>query len=404
MKFTKAAIEGLELPAGKAEMIFWDSATPGFGVRLRAKSKTWRVQYRTAEGRQRSESLGDIRKVDLDSARKAAKQRFALVQLGRDPGGEREAARRAQVAEGLTLAAVSESYLSAKQAALRPSSYAQAKRYFTRHWKPFHDLLLGSISRAQIAARLHELVRDHGRTAAARARSNLAALYAWAMREGLVETNPVVATNNPENGIRSRERVLSDAELATVWRCCSDDDGGTIVKLLILTGCRRDEIGKLKWGEINFDTGLMRLPGERTKNHRALELTLPPLALDLLRSVKMEGREGEYVFGRGDGFRAWSWVTIALRLRVQQAQGQAPEHFVLHDLRRSMRTGLGRLGIPPHVAELCLNHAKGGLQATYDRFSYSPQIKAALATWADHVQAIVEGRVADNVVPMMQVN
>jgi integrase len=322
-----------------------------------------------------------------------------MVQLGRDPGSEREAARRAQVAEGLTFAAVSESYLQAKQEALRSSSYAQAKRYFALHWKPFHDKPLGSISRAQVALRLRELIDKHGRIAAARARSNLSALFAWAIREGLVDANPVVATNNPENGVRSRERVLSDTELATLWRCCSDDDGGTIVKLLILSGCRRDEIGKLKFSEIDLETGLLRIPGERTKNHRTLELTLPPLALDLLRAVKRQGRPGPYVFGRGDGFRAWSWATIVLRMRMQ-ARGQA-SNFVLHDLRRSMRTGLGRLGIAPHVAELCLGHAKGGLQATYDRFSYQPQIAAALAAWADHVQSIVEGRPA-NVVPMIQ--
>ena len=363
MKFTKAAIEGLELPADKAEMVVWDSATPGFGVRIRPTSRTWRVQYRTADGKQRSESLGDIRQVDLESARRIAKQRFAMVQLGRDPGGERDAARRAQAATALTLAVASERYLEAKKPVLRQSSYTQAERFFAMHWKPLGDLPLESIRRAQIAARLHELVKDHGRIAAARARSNLSALYTWAMKEGYVDTNPVTATNNPAENVKPRERVLSDAEIAAVWHACLDDDAGRIVKLLILTGCRREEIGKLKFSEVNLETGLMSIPPGRTKNYRTLELPLPPLALDILRSVKQEGRPGEYVFGRGNGFAAWAWATLSLHARISAAQGKALEKWVLHDLRRTMRTGLGRLGIAPHIAELCVGHARAGISS-----------------------------------------
>jgi integrase len=403
MKFTKAAIEGLELAAGKSEMVFWDSATPGFGCRIRPTSRTWRIQYRTAQGRQRSEALGDIRKVSLEDACRIARQRFAAIELGRDPGAERAAARRASVAAELTFAVAAARYMEVKRRTLRASTCSQAQRFFVMHWKPLHDLPLDSIKRSQIAAHLHELVKEHGRMAAARARANLSALFNWAMKEGLVDGNPVTATNDPQAGIRPRERTLSDEELATVWRCCLDDNAGAIIKLLILTGARRDEIGRLKWSEINLGTGQLSVPGERTKNHRALELTLPPVALRILQKIKMEGRGGEFVFGRGDGgFAAWSWATLSLRARITHALGRAPERFTLHDLRRTMRTGLGRLGIPPHIAELAINHARAGIQAIYDKHSYQPQIAAALAAWADHVQAIVEGRAAANVVPMMQ--
>jgi integrase len=185
---------------------------------------------------------------------------------------------------------------------------------------------------------------------------------------------------------------LTDQELVAVWNACAADDYGRIVKLLILTGCRREEIGGLRWDEIDFDTGVMTIPGERTKNHRALALTLPPVALDILRSAKRrEGRE--YVFGnRGGSFCGWSYAAMALNTRISAAEGKSLPPFVLHDLRRTYRSGLGKLGVRPDVAELCINHVKGGIQAVYDKYRYEREIKSALALWADHVLAAVENR------------
>jgi Arm DNA-binding domain len=231
MRFTKAAIESLTLPAGKSEWIAWDDSLPGFGVRVRATSKAWRIQYRIGR-QQRSESLGDVRRVALENARKIARQRFAQAELGVDPAAEKAKARTAAMAAKLTLGAVADRYLQAKQHALRSSTYDGAVRYFGRHWGPLRDRPLDSIKRADIALRLGELVEMHGRSAAARARSHLSACFSWAMREGLCEVNPCVATNDPEQGVPSRERVLPDRELAVIWKACADDEFGRIIKLL----------------------------------------------------------------------------------------------------------------------------------------------------------------------------
>jgi integrase len=215
------------------------------------------------------------------------------------------------------------------------------------------------------------------------------------MKEALCqsESNPVTATHDPGDGMQSRDRVLSDRELALVWRESGDGSFGKIVKLLVLTGARREEIGALRWSEVDLETGVMTVPGTRTKNHRTLILTLPPVALDILRS--MPRREGiDHVFGaRNSGFQAWNSSRLALDHRITIAeQGKPLPRWVLHDLRRTMRSGLGQLGVRPDVAELVINHAKGGIQATYDRYSYQREIKHALAQWADHVLALVEGR------------
>jgi integrase len=395
MRFTKAAIEGLTLPEGKSEWIAWDDGLPGFGVRVRATSKVWRLQYRVGR-QQRSESLGDIRKVDLASARAIARKRFAEVELGVDPGARKAEARIAAATAKLTLGAVSEQYLQAKQRVLRPSTYAGAVRYFGVHWGPLRDRPLDGIKRADIAMRVRELVDLHGPSAAARARSHLGACFSWAMREGLCEANPCIATNDPEQAA-PRERVLSDRELAVIWQACADDSAfSCIIRLLTLTGCRRDEIGALEWGSIDFDTGVMTIPGERTKNGRTLSLPLPAPALDILRRVQR--RDGHaHLFGR-EGFTSWSVATKQLHARIA-VTGASLEPWRIHDLRRTMRTGLGRIGVRPDVAEMCINHVRTGMIAVYDRYRYQPEIADALARWAEHVISVAEGR-APKVVPL----
>lgn len=388
MKLTKRTVAAAVLPAGKSDHVLWDPELPGFGVRLRGDSKRWIIQYRI-RGRQGRESLGDVRKIDLDAARRIARQRFASIELGIDPAAEKAKAKTAAIAAQMTLGAVADRYLSVKEGVLRPSTYRSARRHFASHWQPFRDRPLDTIRRADVALRLQELTKQSGRVGAARARANLSALFGWAQGEGLCEQNPVVATNNPEAGVQSRERVLSDGEIAVVWNACHEDEFGHIIKLLALTGCRRAEIGGLKWSEIDFDAGVLKIPGARIKNGRTLTLPLPPLALDTLRSIpRLDG--STHVF-RGKGFTSWSESTAMLRARIAAA-GATLEHFTLHDIRRSVRTGMGKLGVQPHIAELVINHAKGGVEAIYDKHTYEREIGAALALWADHIGAVVEKR------------
>jgi integrase len=390
MKFTTGAIAALVLPEGKVDHLEWDDALPGFGVRLRGNSKRWVVQYRITGGQQRRESLGDVRKVTLDHARKIAQQRFAKVELGVDPAAERAHARERAAAQGLTLAVVAGRYLDAKCDRLRPRTYQQAELHFMQHWAPLRSRPIGAITRADVAARLQELMKTRGRTSAARARGNLSAMYGWAMREGLCETNPVIATNDPNAGVLARDRVLDDTEIRIIWRACDDDsDASRIVKLLLLTGCRREEIGMLRQSELA--NGMLTIPGERTKNGRALVLPLPPLALEILQSVPpQEGQE--FVFGRrGRPFSGWSAAKLKLDARIAITTGKPLAPWTFHDCRRTYRSGLGKLGVAPHVAELAINHVKGGVEAVYDRYRYQPEIQAALALWAAHVTAVVEG-------------
>jgi integrase len=389
MKLTRAEVDKLTLPTGKSDHFVWDEAMPGFGVRLRGPNKSYVIQYRAGR-QQRREGLGDVRKVTLEAARIIARKRFAAIELGDDPGAERRAKREAASAVVLTLGDVAGRYLDAKRDTLRPSTFKSTERNLNVHFGPLAGRPLAEIKRVEIAARLQQIVKQFGRTAAARARSTLSTMFVWALREGLVETgqNPVMLVNDPLAGIdTSRDRVLSDGELVKVWSVCAEDDFGKAVKLLILTGCRRDEIGSLRWSEIDLSAGTLTVSAERSKNRKAHVLTLPPMAIDILKSIPRR-QDRDFVFGlSGQGFQRWGAYTTALRERL----GEMPA-FTIHDLRRTFRTGLGRLGIPSHVAELAIGHTRQGIQAVYDRHTYQREIAHALALWADHVLAAVENR------------
>jgi integrase len=391
VKLTKGAVAALT--TDKPDHVVWDDELPGFGVRLRGAAKRWLIQYRVGL-QQRRESLGDVRKVQLEDARRIARQRFAQIELGTDPAAEREAARVAAAKVALTLGAVSDLYLDGKRETVRPRTYRESVRYFAVHWASLRDRPVTSITRADIASQLQVIRKVHGRVAASRARAYLSASFVWAAGEGLIDANPVVGTNDPAEGINPRARVLSDAELKLVWDAAGDGDFGRIVKLLILCGARRQEIGSAQWRDIDFDSGVLTIPAEIAKNHHALELPLPPVALEILRSTP---RRGDYIFGsRGTGFTSWSISIQALYRRLADKQMAA---WTLHDLRRSFRTGLGRLGVPPHIAELLINHVKSGVEATYDRYSYAGEKARALTVWADHIITVVEER-AGVVVPL----
>ena len=120
----------------------------------------------------------------------------------------------------------------------------------------------------------------------------------------------------------------------------------------------------------------------RTARH--LNLQLPRMAIDILEATP---RTGDYLFGP---FRSWGAGKDRLDMCIASGVGNFPS-WRLHDLRRTMRSGLGRLGVPPHVAELAVNHVRKGVQAVYDRYQYQPEIKSALATWATHIETVLSG-------------
>lgn len=397
IRFTDAYVRKLALPTGKTDHIAWDPDLPGFGVRLRPSKASYIVQYRVGTD-QRRKGLGDVRKVTLEDARGIARKRFAQVELGIDPDAEEANRRAEQAADALTFEKAAEQYIAAQEAklsagTLRRNTFIAEERYLRRHCGPLQKKPVSKVSFEDVAKLIRDLVRDHGPTSAARARGAISTFYGWCMRQGMgVKANPTIGTDNPVFGKPPRDRVLNDDEIRSIWLHCLDDDFGKIVRLLLLTACRRDEIGGLRWTELDLSTGKLLLPKERTKSKRPHEFVLPATAIEIIKSVRRRNSVDTLFGGGASGFCAWSYATLALNARITTAGGKALAAWTLHDLRRTVRTRLGKLGVLPHIAERVLNHAghKSGIGGVYDHHDYEPEISAALATWELHLLKIVQ--------------
>jgi integrase len=377
MKLTRATIDTIQLPPGRRDMIVFDDTLPGFGLRIRAGgSRKWIVQYE-AHGQQRRVTIGSTAIFDPDKAKKAARELLARVRLGQDPQANK-------IEEGeqskLTLGAIIDRYLVERGSKLRPTSLRNTRRYLLQHWKPLHRMPIHKIERRNIAA----LLGGDAPVAAARARSTLSALFVWAIQEGLTDTNPTIGTRRPDEGAKPRERVLKDEELAAIWRACDDAyDYGRIVKLLFLCAARRQEVGGMCWSELDHESGTWTIPGERTKNRRMHVLPLPALAWSIIDTVP---HRGDHLFGRS-GFANWGEAKAALDRRLNLPA------WTLHDIRRTVATGMNEIGIQPHIVEAVLNHAtfRKGSAAPYNWARYEREMRTALALWADHVWSLVDG-------------
>jgi Phage integrase family/Arm DNA-binding domain len=300
-KITKTAVEGLQ----GGEWI-WDATIKGFGARRQRDGVFYYLRYRLG-GLQRMKSFGRHGSPwTPDTARKQALVALGKVAAGLDPFAEVRQARSAETFGGEV-----GRYLERKRLAMKPRSFEEVARHLTNHGAPLTKLRLAEIDRRTVAVRLAEIEEESGPVARNRVRSSLSAFFAWAIAEGFIEINPVSGTGKADEG-GSRERVLSDGELGHVWTTLRDDQFGDIVRLLILTAQRREEIGGLRWDEINFDRGLIVLGAERTKNRRQHELPLSSAAKVILeRQPRRQSRE--FVFGHGNGgFSGWSDCKAAL--------------------------------------------------------------------------------------------
>lgn len=390
MKLTTTAIRSLTLPPGKNDKTFFDADLPGFGLRLRAGgSRTWLVQY-AVRGKTRRMVLGSPAALDPGKARAMAKDLLAAVRLGRDPASERLEAR-ARILE--TLGSLLPRYLARQKARLKPRSYKENERHLLIHAKSLHAHSVSAIDRRMVAILIGKVAEASGPTAANRVRASLSAFFAWAMREGLIENNCVVNTNKAAEA-GPRVRVLEDSELARIWQAAGNNQFGAVIRLLMLTGARRDEVASLRWSEVNLKDALISLPAARTKSGRAHEIPLTPPALEILRAQPR--RERELVFGTGEGgFQLNDASKRRLDVRIA-ASGKPLAHWVLHDFRRTMSTRLHEtLGIAPHVVEALLGHVSGhraGVAGVYNRSLYRVEKRRALEIWADHLIGVVSGR------------
>jgi integrase len=403
MKLTASSVRSLRLPTGKSDHIVWDDDCPGFGVRLReAGSVNYVYQYAIGK-KQRRMTLGAVSAVPIGNARKTAEELYARTKLGEDPQADKASAK-IQAEE--TFAAVAKRFLEFQRGRLRPRSYPNAERHLLQYSKALHELQIDKITRRDIATVIATVAKATSGPTSNRARSTLSSMFGWAIREGLLEANPVLNTNKADE--HPRERTLSPEELRLIWTCADEDSQYTpIIRLLMLTGARLNEIAALRWLEIQGEW--IVLPSTRVKNKKAHEIfiTAPMRAIieALPQQTNPDGSPRSLIFGSGSGpFSGWSKAKAALDARIAEANGKPLEHWTPHDLRRSFSTHCNEFGLAlPHAIEACLGHVgfRAGVAKVYNLAQYRNETRACWERWANQLLAWVEER-ESNVVTLRQ--
>ena len=406
-------------PPAQGRLELRDARVASLVLRLTPSgAATWSIRTRTANGKQTRPKLGTWPAMGIADARKAAMAALVAVQGGADPVEEKRAARAARKAEDSELSV--KDALAAWRAAKATNANAPWSASYAREVARVatHDIVprLGKLKLARTTradwAGLISAKRKGAPSMAAALYRIVASFLGHAEAETWISSALL-----PRKGAArlapmppARERVLSDAELRAVWLAADREPPKlrVFIRLLILTGAREGEVADISAGELDLAAGRWSIPGERTKNRKGYVVPLSPLALAELRVVwpAEEPEADAKLLGRvaGSGFRGFSKlkerVDLALAAASKRLNQSAPEPWRWHDLRRTVRTGLARLGVPPHHAEAAINHVSGRskLEQTYDRHDYAEEVIAALTRWQAHVAGVVGA--AAEVVPI----
>ncbi|WP_458093773.1 tyrosine-type recombinase/integrase [Roseomonas sp. WA12] len=420
-KLTDAVVKALTCPEGRKDALFFDDELRGFGVRVTTGgARSFLLQYNRPTGGKGRVVLGAFgTELTTTQARRKAEAVRGEVVAKRDVVGERReaaAAARAREAQAKATAA-SAAYTCEKlvegwataHLAQRSASYAartprEVRAVLGKMWLAAPA---ASLARADAVALLDAAAAERGPVAANRLLAVLRACWGWAMKRGSLTINPW--SGIPRPGVeKSRERVLTDVEVAGLWKATSDTPApfGAIVRLLMLTGQRRSEVAGMAWNELRLDCPepVWVIPAGRAKNGREHIVPLPPQALTILQDVPrvtIDGEPAALVFANAKGTAPSGFGKVVDRLETRlaavlaEAGAPVPAPWVLHDIRRTVATGLQRLGVRLEVTEAVLNHVSGsraGIVGVYQRHGWAKEARAALAAWEGHVLRVAEGK------------
>lgn len=263
--------------------------------------------------------------------------------------------------------------------------------------KPWKGRTLAGITRRDVLDLLDNIIDRGTPIRANRVKAYLSVLLKWAVERGVIQDNPMAGLRTPAKEKR-RDRVLSDAELREVWTAAGRVayPWGPLARLLAVTGQRLSEVAGMQWADLD-ERQVWRV--RDPKNDRPHRVPLPALALEVLEDCKLvkkdgvqAGRGGDWVLsttakGPISGFSKAKMLIDDELLDDEKRPRVAPWTF--HDLRRTAASGMARLGVNPYTVERVLNHVLGGVQATYQHYTFEREIGEALATWNAHLASLV---------------
>jgi integrase len=370
---TKAKDARVEIP---------DAVVPGLYLIVQPTGvKSWAVRYRVGERTRKLTVPGRYPALSLGKARDAARAALESVADGEDPA----AAKQAGTPADDTLAAYMALYREKHVSTVRPGTAANINRELERMQDAWPGRSLRSISKKDVVAVIDKAIK-RGPSAGVTAWKVAKAFFAWCEAREEEFVSPARSIRKPAKE-KSRDRVLGDSELKLTWEAAEAEDGaaGALVKLLILSGARRNEVTELARDEIKAEA--IELPGERTKNGLPHSIPITPMIRRVFDSLPSTGRFMLNGADRPFGDHSGAKEKIAPAIRP----------WTLHDLRRSFASGLQRLGVAPHIVELALNHRSGtfsGVAGIYQRHRYAKEVREAFELWSQHIETLTSEKAA----------
>jgi len=393
----------------------FEGFSDGNGLYLRYRENdavpVWRFRYQLA-GKARIMNIGGFDVLPLAEARRKAKELRAQVALGRDPAGEKQE-RKAEA-----LAKIEEAKNARTVGQLADEYYARMIKNRLKHPNVVRCRIdkdirpaLGKMPVETVKPRhvdelLQAIVKRGAPTMANDVLRLLQRMFDYAVKRHIIEVNPAIAFGVTDAGgkEKGRERALSLDEIAILFAAMKTAKGFSrqndlTIRLLLILGVRKMELLGARWQEFDLDAGVWHLPAIRTKTEKDIRVPLPASAVEMLRELHLLACGSHYILPARKAQErmlphvAESTINVAL---AKVKHGLEP--FTVHDFRRTMRSHLGALKIPPHIAERCLNHKIKGVEGIYDRYDYFDERRDALNAWAAVVAGLEDER---KVVPIM---
>ena len=372
-------VRGLKAPGGH-QVDVYDSQIIGLAVRVSPKgTKAFIVWYRIG-GKARRLTLGRYPTMGLAEARKRAQEALLQVASGQDPAAAKQRSRTAYGDRlfGPLARQFIENYAKRKTRGWRETERLLYREFVT----PWERWPIDTVSRQDVQKLLQAIVDRGSPSAANHALAVIRKMFNWAIEQGHIDRSPCLGIRAPSK-LKSRDRVLTMQELARVWGAAESMGYpyGRIVQLLILTAQRRNEVCGMRWAELDPEQALWRIPAARTKPGRAHDVPLCNRAMEVIRALPRV--HDELVFpakgkdNPASGFSKWKFALDNLA---------GIGEWRLHDLRRTVASGMAQLKVPPHVIERILNHTTGtlgGVAGVYIRFGFLPEMRAALTAWSE---------------------
>lgn len=363
-------------PPERGSTAVFDDTLRGLCLRISAAGTK---SFCLVQGKERTRTyVGKYPVVSLAQARTECRRILAEQTLG---------SPKKEPTETLSFKDAVEMFLATSAKRNRPRTTKDYRRLLNRHFvPPLGKNKLAEITPRQIAKIVDGLLGTPSECAHAFAAAKI--FFRWAIRRHLTKTNPAEGLQGPPKA-RSRERVLTDAELREVLQKARGQGYpfGHVLELLILTGQRRSEIGSLEWNWIDSDKRTITLPASITKNKREHTFPYGQVVADVLANID---RNGPFLFpGSKDTdlpITGWSNFKTAFDKKCEVQQ------WTLHDLRRTFATNLAAIGIRLEVTEKLLNHVSGsfgGIVGVYQRHGYMDEMRSAIEAWEDRLSQII---------------